>query len=85
MKRLRYLQILICFLLSVSIHTGPLAAQMPQRGGGNQVSIQGWTDDTHYLIRTFENADKKAVIQNVDIKTGKFVYSPPVKFSDGNY
>ena len=78
MKRLRYLQILICLLLSVSIHTGRLTAQMPQRGGGNQVSILGWTDDTHYLIRTFD-ADKKPVIQNVDIKTGKFVVVPPVK------
>ena len=55
----------------------PANAQMPQRGG-NQAAIIGWTDDTHYLIRTFD-ADKNPVIQSVDIKTGKGVFVPPVK------
>jgi dipeptidyl-peptidase-4 len=50
---------------------------MPQRAG-NQVAILGWTDDTHYLIRTLD-ADKKPVIQSVDIKTGKGSVVPPVK------
>ena len=76
MKRLRYLQILICLLLSVTVQKSPINAQMPQRNS-NQVSIQGWTDDTHYLIKTFD-ADKKPVIQSVDIKTGKGNIVPPV-------
>jgi dipeptidyl-peptidase 4 len=49
---------------------------MPQRGG-NQVAITGWTDDTHYLIRTFDS-NRNPVIQSVDIKSGKGVVVPPV-------
>jgi dipeptidyl-peptidase-4 len=45
-------------------------SQMPMRGGGNQVRIMGWTDDTHYLIQTFDE-NKQPVIRNVDIRTGK--------------
>jgi dipeptidyl-peptidase-4 len=77
MKRPGFLHILICLLFSLAVQTSQVTAQMPQRGG-NQVSIQGWTDDTHYLIRTFD-ADKKLVLQSVDIKTGKGVVVPPVK------
>jgi len=44
----------------------------------DQVSIQGWTDDTHYLLRTFD-ADKKPVTQSVDVKTGKSITVPPAK------
>jgi dipeptidyl-peptidase-4 len=77
MKRLGFLQILICLLLLLTVQTGQVTAQMPQRAG-NQVSIQGWTDDSHYLIRTFDS-NKNPVIQSVDIKTGKGVVVPPVK------
>jgi dipeptidyl-peptidase-4 len=38
----------------------------------NPVAVTGWVDDTHYLFRTLD-ADKKPVIQSVDIKTGKGV------------
>lgn len=48
---------------------------MPQRSG-NQVSIAGWTDNSHYKIRNFDSA-KNLVIQNVDIKTGKGVVIQP--------
>jgi dipeptidyl-peptidase-4 len=77
MKRFGFLQILICLLISLMVSTGQITAQMPQRNS-NQVSIIGWADDTHYQIRTFD-ADKKPVIQSVDIKTGKGVVIPPVK------
>jgi dipeptidyl-peptidase-4 len=77
MKILRFHQILIFLIYSLTIPSGRLSAQMPQRGG-NQVSILGWTDDTHYQIRTFD-ADKKPVIQSVDIKSGKSTVVPPVK------
>jgi dipeptidyl-peptidase 4 len=76
MKRLGF-KILICLFLSFTIHAGRITAQMPQRGG-NQISILGWSDDTHYLFRTLD-ADKKPVIQSVDIKTGKGIVVPPVK------
>jgi dipeptidyl-peptidase-4 len=42
------------------------------------VSILGWTDDTHYLIRTFDT-DKNLVTRRVDIKTGKGAVIPPAK------
>ena len=52
-------------------------AQMPFRNM-NQVAVTGWTDDTHYLIRTYD-ADKRIVIQSVDIKSGKGVTVPAEK------
>ncbi len=54
-----------------------LFAQRPMRNP-NQVAILGWTDDTHYLIRTFD-ADRNPVIKNVNIKTGKGKIVPPSK------
>ena len=77
MRRLYFLQIFVCLLFSVFVQISPVKAQMPQRGG-NVVAIIGWTDDTHYLIKTFDS-DKNPVIQNVDIKTGKGVIVPPAK------
>ena len=38
--------------------------------GQTQVAVIGWTDDTHYMVRTLDS-DLKPVIQNVDIKTGR--------------
>ncbi len=77
MRRYKFLQILICLLLSTTLPVNSIRAQMPQRGG-NQVAIIGWTDDAHYLIRKFD-ADKNLVIMSVDVKTGKEVVVPPVK------
>jgi dipeptidyl-peptidase-4 len=64
-NRLLYI-IVVAVLLPVTV----LKSQMPIRGGGNQVRIMGWTDDTHYLIQTFDE-NKQPVIRNVDIRTGK--------------
>ena len=65
-NRLLYI-IVVAVLLPVAV----LKSQMPIRGGGgNQVRIMGWTDDTHYLIQTFDE-NKQPVIRNVDIRTGK--------------
>ena len=50
---------------------------MPPRAV-NQVSILGWTDDTHYLIKTLD-ADKLPVVQSLDIRTGKGIFVPPSK------
>jgi len=51
---------------------------MGRGGGGNQVSVTGWADDTHYILRSFDS-DKKPVLQSVDIKSGKSVPATPVK------
>ncbi|MDO9339000.1 MAG: DPP IV N-terminal domain-containing protein, partial [Bacteroidales bacterium] len=77
MRRPGFLQISICLMVSMLVLISPAKAQMPQRGG-NQDTIMGWTDDTHYLIRTFD-ADKNPVVQSVDIKTGKGIFVPPAK------
>ena len=77
MKRLNFLKILICLFLSATMLVNQASAQMPQRRA-NQVSIIGWTDDSHYQIRKFDS-DKNPVIQSVDIKTGREVVVPPVK------
>ncbi|MFA5819743.1 MAG: DPP IV N-terminal domain-containing protein [Bacteroidales bacterium] len=77
MRRPGFLQISICLMVSILVLISPAKAQMPQRDD-NQVAIVGWTDDTHYLIRTFD-ADKNPVVQSVDIKTGKGIFVPPAK------
>ncbi len=78
MRRLAFLQILFCFLLIFLSIPGTVTSQMPQRGGGNQVAVTGWTDDSHYLLRTFD-AQRNVVIQSVDVKTGKGVVVQAVK------
>ena len=77
MKRFISQKFFIVFLVSLSVPNIYLQAQMPVRTG-NQVRITGWTDDSHYLIQTFDT-DKKPVILSVDIKTGKGVSVPPIK------
>lgn len=44
----------------------------------NQVRITGWTDDTHYLIQTYDE-QRNTVLKNVDIRTGKGVIVTPEK------
>ena len=77
MRRQNFLQILVWLLILLPSSGMKLMAQMPPREG-NQVSILGWTDDTHYLIRTFDK-DKNPVVQSLDIKTGKGIFVPPAK------
>ncbi len=65
-------------MLSVLLFAGNQAIAQRSMRNPNQVSIIGWIDDTHYLIRNFD-ADKKLVIQSVDIRTGKSVPAPAKK------
>lgn len=76
MRRLKTLHFLIS-ILSFAFLMIPVYAQLPQRGG-SQASIIGWTDNSHYQIRDFDS-DKKPVIQNIDIKTGKSEVIKPAK------
>jgi dipeptidyl-peptidase-4 len=41
------------------------------------VGILGWSDDTHYIIRTFDQ-EKNQVIKNVDIRSGRETIIEPV-------
>jgi dipeptidyl-peptidase 4 len=50
-------------------------AQMPRRGG-NQVSVTGWADDTHYIFKSFDS-DKSLISQKIDVKTGRGVKINP--------
>jgi dipeptidyl-peptidase 4 len=77
MRILNFLQITLSLLVVIVFQTSTSKAQMMQRGA-NTVSIAGWTDDEHYLIRTFDS-DKNPVVQSVDIKTGKSIFVPPSK------
>jgi dipeptidyl-peptidase-4 len=77
MKRFVSLKILVVVLLASPVIAFQVKSQMPPRGG-NLVRITGWTDDTHYLIQTFDS-EKNPVIKSVDIKTGKGVVVTPVK------
>lgn len=66
------------FILLIMLSAGnQLLAQMPMRNF-NRVSILGWSDDSHYLIRNFD-AEKNLVTFSVDIKTGKSKIVPTTK------
>jgi dipeptidyl-peptidase-4 len=76
MKRVNFITLISCLFLLLSFNDRA-TAQFPQRGGGSQYRVTGWTDDTHYIFQTLD-ADKKPVTLNVDIKTGKGVpYTAP--------
>jgi dipeptidyl-peptidase 4 len=75
MKKKVFFQILFYFSLFLLVI--PAKGQILQRES-NQVAIMGWTDDTHYLIRTYDS-DNNLVIQSVDVKTGKGNIVPSVK------
>jgi dipeptidyl-peptidase-4 len=49
-----------------------------RRRSESQVAITGWSDDTHYLIRTFDD-NKNPVIKSVDIKSGKEYLVPSLR------
>ncbi len=77
MNKFNLVKIFLIFLLSLLFTGNQTFAQRPMRNP-NQVAILGWTDDTHYLIRTFDT-DKNPVVQNVNIKSGKGKVVPPSK------
>jgi dipeptidyl-peptidase-4 len=77
MKKTSLLKTLFSLFIILLLTGNQLIAQRPVRST-DQVSIIGWTDDTHYIIRT-PDAEKKPVTQSVDIKTGKSVVIPPSK------
>ena len=64
------LRIFFCFLLFAAL-SGKVGGQMPSRSA-NPVAVIGWSDDSHYLLRSTDTSGK-AIIHNVDIKTGKKV------------
>lgn len=49
-----------------------------QQRSGNQVAVTGWADDSHYLLRTFDQNQKQITLK-VDIKSGKGIAVPPVR------
>jgi dipeptidyl-peptidase-4 len=77
MKKVIFLAIQVFLFISFSFLSASVFAQMGPRGGGNQVRVIGWTDDTHYIFQTLDS-DKKTVRLLVDIKSGKGVpYTSP--------
>lgn len=77
MKKIRYLKSGSFIILSLLFACSQLSAQMPNRNF-DRVSILGWSDDTHYLMRNYD-ADKNLTTFNVDIKSGKRQIVPPKK------
>jgi dipeptidyl-peptidase 4 len=77
MKRLSDPKTSLFFLLIMLFAGNQLLAQMPMRNY-NRVSILGWSDDSHYLIRNFDT-EKNLMTFSVDIKTGKSTIVPAAK------
>ena len=77
MKKSTLISILFVLNLILILPWNQVSAQRPGRNA-DQVSILGWTDDTHYIIRTLD-ADKKPVTLSVDVKSGKSIPVPPSK------
>jgi len=78
MRKLVSLQVFTCLFLTLLIRFESGNAQMPQRGGMQIPAVTGWTDDSHFLLRTYDD-QKNIVVKSVDIKTGKEVTVPQVK------
>jgi len=70
MLRIRFLQILTCSLFLISF-VGQADAQMRRRRG-NRIEVTGWSDDSHFILRTFD-INNNPVIKKVDARTGKSV------------
>lgn len=68
-KILRQATGIILITSAFIVITAQIKAQMPVRSA-TQVAFLGWTDDTHYLLRS-PDASGTPVIQSVDIRTGK--------------
>jgi dipeptidyl-peptidase-4 len=75
MKRFLSYMITLFLLLFFQLFICNSEAQMPRRSV-NLVQIMGWTDDTHYLIQTFDE-NKIPVIKKVDIRTDKGIIVSP--------
>lgn len=67
-KGFRFFQLIFLVFLLLLFGFSPVNAQMHHLAQ-NQVAILGWADDTHYLLRTYDQ-DKNLVIQSVNIKNG---------------
>jgi|WetSurMetagenome_2_1015567.scaffolds.fasta_scaffold02237_12 dipeptidyl-peptidase 4 len=75
-KNLSRISVLL-LVFALAIPVGKLSAQMPFRSS-NRVSVLGWSDDTHYLMRNYDEK-KNLVTFNVDIRTGKSTLAPTTK------
>ena len=75
MSKINLVKIFSVFFICSLFAGNQAFSQRPMRNP-NQVAILGWADDTHYLIRTFDD-DRNPVIQNVNIRSGKSKIVPP--------
>ncbi len=76
MKRMSLLKSFYLLLFSILIYNSA-SGQMPLRSL-NLPRVVGWADDTHYLLQNYD-ADKKIVIQKVDVKNGRSIIVSPEK------
>lgn len=78
MRRFLSIRVLLVIMFMFQPASLVLHSQVPMMAGANQVRVTGWADDNHYLIQTVDQ-DKKPVLKNVDIRTGKGIIVSPVK------
>jgi dipeptidyl-peptidase 4 len=70
------LKFIICFIiLPAGTYLSTAEGQMPGRGS-NQITVTGWTDDTHYLFRSFDE-NKNLITRSIDVKTAKGITVTP--------
>jgi dipeptidyl-peptidase-4 len=74
MRRLHLFEFVICAVLLSLLQINAVKGQITQHTSRPD-SIMGWTDDTHYKIRSFD-ANNSVVYKIVDIKNGKFITIP---------
>jgi len=77
MKRFWFFQIISSIVLLLNLENSLVNAQKHYRRT-SPVTILGWSDDSHYLIRTTD-AENKSIVQKVDIKSGKSIVVQPEK------
>jgi dipeptidyl-peptidase-4 len=77
MKRFNILQLSSLLLIGIQFSGSVAYSQMPFRSSG-QVTVTGWVDDSHYLLRSY-GPERNIVTTIVDIKTGRGIPVPPSK------
>jgi dipeptidyl-peptidase-4 len=76
------LQLITCTIIFTTLIFPGKAYAQRHKHEENQISVTGWSDDTHYLFRSF-NESKNLVTKCVDVKTAKGVtFTPEVSGYD---
>ena len=77
MRKVNFIHFITCLILIFTSGITALNGQRPKHDPA-PVAVIGWSDDTHYLIKTYDGG-LNPLVQNMDINTAKRTIVPPAK------